>query len=145
MHCCSVCTCCRVQEDKKVKDRIDARNTLESYCYNLKNSMEDSEKGLADKMGEDDKSTVETAVQVCASALWDTAAQRAHLLCCCLQDALDWMEENQEADTEEFKAKLKELEKVVNPIMQKVYQASGGAPGGAPGGGDDEDFGHDDL
>ncbi len=60
------------------------------------------------------------------------------------QDALDWMEENQEADTEEFKAKLKELEKIVNPIMQKVYQASGGAPGGGAGG-EDEDFGHDDL
>jgi endoplasmic reticulum chaperone BiP len=116
--CVYVC----LQEDKKVKDRIDSRNSLESYCYNLKNSLEDSEKGLADKMGADDKEAVEKAVQ----------------------DALDWIDENQEAEAEDFKAKLKELEKVVNPIMQKVYQASGGAPGGAPGG-DDEDFGHDDL
>ena len=59
------CVACCVQEDKKVKDRIDARNTLESYCYNMKNSLEDSEKGLADKMGADDKETVEKAVQVC--------------------------------------------------------------------------------
>jgi len=108
------------EEDKKVKDRIDARNALESYCYNLKNSLEDSEK-LADKIGEEDKETVETAVQ----------------------GALDWMDENQEADTEDYKAKLKEVEKIVNPIMQKVYQAAGGAPGGA--GGDDDDFGSDEL
>lgn len=40
-------------------------------------------------------------------------------------------------------AKLKEVEKIVNPIMQKVYQAAGGAPGGA--GGDDDDFGSDEL
>ena len=112
-----------LQEDKKIKDKIDSRNALESYCYNLKNSLEDGEKGLADKMDAGDKESVEKAVQ----------------------DALDWMDENQEAESEDYKAKLKELEKVVNPIMQKVYQQTGGAPGGAPGGGDDEDFGHDDL
>jgi len=104
-----------------VKDKIDARNGLESYCYNLKNQLEDGEKGIADKIESDDKEAIEKAVQ----------------------DALDWMDENQEADTEEYKAKQKEVEKIVNPIMQKVYQAAGGAPGGA--GGDDEDFGHDDL
>ena len=38
------------QEDKKVKDRIDSRNGLEGYCYNLKNMLEDDEKGLADKL-----------------------------------------------------------------------------------------------
>ena len=37
--------CCAVlQEDKKVKDRIDSRNGLEGYCYNLKNMLEDDEK-----------------------------------------------------------------------------------------------------
>ena len=39
-----------LQEDKKVKDRIDSRNGLEGYCYNLKNMLEDDEKGLADKL-----------------------------------------------------------------------------------------------
>merc|ERR1712095_227861 len=36
-------------EDKKVKERIDAKNGLESYLYNLKNQLEDEEKGIADK------------------------------------------------------------------------------------------------
>merc|ERR1711935_1140438 len=38
------------EEDKKVKERIDARNGLESYLYNLKNTIEDEEKGAADKI-----------------------------------------------------------------------------------------------
>ena len=38
------------EEDKKVKERIDARNGLESFLYNLKNTLEDDEKGLADKI-----------------------------------------------------------------------------------------------
>merc|ERR1712072_857175 len=37
-------------EDKKVKERIDSRNALEGYCYNLKNQLEDEEKGIADKL-----------------------------------------------------------------------------------------------
>merc|ERR1719465_79955 len=62
-----------------------------------------------------------------------------------VQDCLDWLERNQMAETEEFEAKQKELEGVVNPIMMKVYQSAGGGgmpdmggmggAGGAPGGG----------
>ena len=40
------------EEDKKIKDRIDGRNSLEGYLYNLKNQVEDK---LADKIDEDDK------------------------------------------------------------------------------------------
>jgi len=110
------------EEDKKAKDKIDGKNGLESYCYNLKNQLED-EKGVGGKLESDDKETVNKAVQ----------------------DALDWLEENASAEPEEFKEAQKKLEKVVNPIMAKVYQASGGAPGGAPAGGDDESFGEEEL
>nr|CAA53369.1 glucose regulated protein /BiP [Phytophthora cinnamomi] len=106
-------------EDKKVKDRIDGRNALEGYLYSLKNNVEEK---LEDKIDEDDKDTVLTAVQ----------------------DAMDWLEDNQEADKEDFEAKQKEVEKLVNPIMSKVYQ------GGAAGGDEDyddeeEDDDHDEL
>merc|ERR1719277_1148858 len=40
-------------EDKKVKERIDAKNGLESYLYNLKNTLNDEEKGVADKISEE--------------------------------------------------------------------------------------------
>ncbi len=76
-----------LQEDKKVKDRIDSRNGLEGYCYNLKNMLEDDEKGLADKLSEEEKETIEKAVQ----------------------ETLDWVDENQEADAEDFKEKQKEI------------------------------------
>ena len=109
-------------EDKKSKDRIDGRNALEGYCYNLKNQLED-EKGAGGKLDADDKATITAAVQ----------------------EALDWLEENQSAEATEFAEHLKAVEKVVNPIMSKLYQG-GGAPGGAPGGGaDDSDFGHEEL
>eukprot|EP00500_Bicosoecida_sp_ms1_P001546 CAMPEP_0203806632 /NCGR_PEP_ID=MMETSP0115-20131106/597_1 /ASSEMBLY_ACC=CAM_ASM_000227 /TAXON_ID=33651 /ORGANISM="Bicosoecid sp, Strain ms1" /LENGTH=662 /DNA_ID=CAMNT_0050715295 /DNA_START=72 /DNA_END=2060 /DNA_ORIENTATION=- len=111
-------------EDKKVKERIDARNGLEGYCYNLKNTLEDEEKGVAGKISEEDKETIEEAVQ----------------------EALDWLDENEEADTEELKEKQKELEGIVNPVMQDLYQQAGGAPGGEEGGDfEDEDFDEDDF
>merc|ERR1712138_334230 len=43
------------EENKKVKEKIDAKNGLEGYLYNLKNTLEDDEKGLADKLSEEDK------------------------------------------------------------------------------------------
>merc|ERR1712185_742506 len=50
------------QEDAKVKERIDAKNGLESYLYNLKNTLDDDEKGLADKLSEEDKEELTTAI-----------------------------------------------------------------------------------
>merc|ERR1712007_318186 len=47
-------------EDQKVKDRIDGRNGLEGYLYQVKNTVEDK---MADKFDDDDKETVMTAVQ----------------------------------------------------------------------------------
>merc|ERR1711916_118298 len=64
------------EEDKKVKERIDARNGLESFLYNLKNTLEDDEKGLADKVSAEDKQELTDAID----------------------EVLDWLEENPEAE-----------------------------------------------
>jgi endoplasmic reticulum chaperone BiP len=61
------------EEDKKVKDKVDARNGLEGYCYNLKNQLEDEEKGLGGKLEAEDKETLTEAVN----------------------NALEWLESNQ--------------------------------------------------
>merc|ERR1712178_140314 len=109
-----------------VRDKIGARNQLENYVYSMKNTWSDSEKGVADKISEDDKETIEKA----------------------LEDANEWLDENQEAEKEDFDEKLKEVQDICNPIISKVYQESGGAPGGGgfEGGDDDEDLdGHDEL
>merc|ERR1712167_132696 len=102
------------EEDKIMKERIDARNGLEGYAYNLKNTMNDEEKGIKDKIEEEDMETLEEAVQ----------------------ETLDWLDENQEAELEEYQEKQKELEGIANPIMQKVYAAAGGGAGGDAGGDD---------
>merc|ERR1719424_339943 len=115
------------EEDKKVKARIDAKNGLEGYLYNLKNTLDDDEKGLADKLSEEDKEELTTSID----------------------EALDWMDENPEADAEEYSEKQKEVEAIANPIMRELYQ--GQAPGGGGGGGDEDggdedyDFGDDEL
>merc|ERR1711966_146749 len=102
-------------EDAKVKDRIDGRNGLEGYLYNVKNSIEDEEKGVGGKISAEDKDTVSEAVK----------------------EALEWLDDNQEAEKEDYEEKQKEVEKIVNPIMSKVYQAGGA--GGAGGYEDDYD------
>jgi len=107
------------EEDKLQKKRIDARNGLEGYAYNLKNQMADEEKGIKAKMEEDDVTALEEAIS----------------------ETLDWLDENQEADLEEYEEKQKEIEAVANPIMQKIYQSSGA--GGEDDMGDDGDFDDD--
>jgi len=108
------------EEDKKVQERITAKNSLESYLYRMKNDLDDDEKGISSKIEPAEKDEL---VQL-------------------IDEMLDWMEENPEAEAEEFAEKQKEVEQVVNPIMRKVY-ADGGGPGGDEG--DDEDFGDDEL
>jgi len=101
-------------EDEANKSKIEAKNGLENYCFTMRNTL--TEEKLKDKFESGDKEKIEPAVQ----------------------DALDWLDKNQLAEKDEFEAKQKELEGVVNPIMMKVYQAAGGGgdmPGGMPGGG----------
>merc|ERR1719298_157880 len=61
-----------------------------------------------------------------------------------INEALDWVDENPEAEAEEFDEKQKEVEQVANPIMRELYQSAGGGGGG---GDEDEDydFGDDEL
>jgi molecular chaperone DnaK (HSP70) len=49
-------------DDKKIKEKVEAKNELESYAYSLKNQLIDKEK-LGGKITDDDKTTIETAVE----------------------------------------------------------------------------------
>jgi chaperone protein DnaK len=105
------------EEDKKVQEKITAKNSLESYLYRMKNDLDDDEKGISAKIDSAEKNELISMID----------------------EALDWMEENPEAEAEDYTEKQKEVEQVVNPIMRKVY-----ADGGAPGMDEDEDVDFDD-
>eukprot|EP01135_Chromosphaera_perkinsii_P004160 Nk52_evm67s270 gene=Nk52_evmTU67s270 len=96
-------------EDEKNRDRISAKNGLESYAFNIKNTLDDEK--LKDKIDEGDKKTINDKVN----------------------EVIEWMDANASAEKEEFEHKQKELEEICNPIISKLYAQAGGAPGGMPG------------
>jgi len=98
-------------DDNKQADRIQAKNGLESYAYSVKNRL--NEDGIKDKIADEDKKAIEDKAE----------------------ETISWLDSNQTAEKEEFEAIQKELEGVVNPILQKVYAATGGAPQDMPGAG----------
>merc|ERR1719149_512116 len=112
------------EEDKKIKERIDAKNSFDGYLHGLKSAVDPENGSLKDKIGDDDKETIEKA----------------------LEEVNEWLDDNQDAEKEDFDEKLKEVQDTCSPIISKVYQESGGAPGGGGDfGGDDDLDGHDEL
>ncbi|KAJ8945654.1 hypothetical protein NQ318_012372 [Aromia moschata] len=104
-------------EDKKLKERVEARNELESSAYSLKNQIGDKDK-LGAKLSDDEKAKMEEAID----------------------EKIKWLEDNQDTDAEDYKKQKKELEDVVQPIIAKLYQGTGGAAPPTPGTDDDEDM-----
>ena len=103
------------EEDAKEKAKIQARNDLEAYLYNLKNSINDTLEG---KLSEDDKSTLTEAVE----------------------DGLTWLEDHPAAEKDDYDSKQKDVEGVANPILKRAYE-SGAGVGAQP----EDDFMGEDL
>lgn len=97
-------------EDDAAKAKIESRNSLENYCYTLRNTI--NEDKVKDKISEDDKKAIEDKVS----------------------EVLKWMEENDNAEKEEYDEKQKSVESVATPIITKMYQSGEGGMGGMPGG-----------
>ena len=86
------------EEDDKIKLKIEARNDLENYLYSFKNSINESEKL--------DEDTKKEGLEM-------------------LDKELNWLDENDDADTEEYKNKKNECEEKMKPIVAKMYEGSG--------------------
>jgi len=100
---------------------VDARNSIDGYVHSMRSTIEDKNK-LADKIDEDDKTTISEA----------------------LKDTEEWINNNPTAEAEEYREQLKKLEAICNPIISKLY--GGASPPGGEQFPSEEDYGgHDEL
>lgn len=88
------------EKDKSLKAKVEGRNKLESYLYNVKSSM--SEEAFQANLSSESKTMLSEVVN----------------------DGLKWLDatDMDQSSAEDFAEKLKEVEAVVTPIMTQVYQ-----------------------
>lgn len=98
-------------EDNALREKITAKNGLESYAYNMKQTMEDEKSKTV--ISEEDKATIMDKVT----------------------ETITWLDSNQTAEKDEFQHHQQELEGICNPIVQKMYKQAGSTPGCMPNGG----------
>jgi len=97
-------------EDDQQKERISAKNGLESYCFNMKSTIDDEK--FKDKIPESDRKTISDKCQ----------------------ETISWLDQNQTAEIDEYKHKQKEIESICNPIVSKLYQQGQAPQNGMPSG-----------
>merc|ERR1711862_703602 len=86
-----------LKRTKRSRRGLMPETVFESYLYNLKNTLDDDEK--ADNISAEDKKELQDIVD----------------------ETLDWMDENPEAEKEDYDGKQKEVENIANPIMRNFY------------------------
>ena len=97
------------EQDKKEKDKIDAKHSLENYIFSMKNTVEDKDK-LADKLSSDEKETILGSIK----------------------EHQEWLNANPDADKDDYESHLKDLQKTCDPIIAKIYKQTGGDAQEAP-------------
>merc|ERR1712167_519184 len=96
--------------DEAYKGKVEAKNALEGYVFNIRNTLQDENVG--GKLDSADKEKITKIVE----------------------ETIAWMDSTHEVQEKSvYEAKQKEVEAIVNPVMTKMYQQAGGA-GGMPGG-----------
>lgn len=88
------------EEDRMLREKVDSRNGLESYLYNLKNSLDGDS---LESMPVESKKELEELVD----------------------ETLDWMDQNPEAPKEEYDSQKKEVEQIAAPLMRDFYGRGG--------------------
>jgi len=112
------------EEDARMAETVQAKNQLESAAYNLKNQLDDEEK-LGGRLSDEDKETLFEAAN----------------------DVIDWLDDNPDADRDDYKEKQQEFDDIAQPILKDFYQQNPGAGGGAGDMDEDDDYytDHEDL
>jgi heat shock 70kDa protein 1/2/6/8 len=94
-------------EDKAQMAKVEARNEMEAYLYNARNSLR--EEKVKEQLGE--------------AAVED--AERD------IQAGLDWLDAHPAEEAETYKAELKKVEEMVRPVLMRMYGGAGGAAEGS--------------
>jgi L1 cell adhesion molecule like protein len=92
------------EEDEAIKNKIEKKNELENFLYNLKNNVNSS--------NEENKADVEEIKKELDPII---------------ESELKWLEENDNLKAEDYENKLKEVQEKTNPIMMKLYSKNGTA------------------
>merc|ERR1712151_470630 len=108
------------EEDKRMRETVEARNQLEGTAFSLLSQIDDDEK-LGGKLSEEDKDSIREAAE----------------------EATSWVSDNPDAELEDYKEKLQELNEIVQPIVSELYE--GGEGMGEDYDDDDDDEDHDEL
>ena len=103
------------EQDETLKNRVESRNKLESYLFNVRSSMLSDEK-MKTALGEDQTMVDKTS-----------------------QEGIDWLEMSKDSTRtkEDYDEKMKEVEEILMPLVQKAYQSNmpaGSMPSGMPSG-----------
>jgi len=85
-------------EDEKSRQKIEAKNSLENYAYNIRNTIRDEK--TKSKISESDKDLIENKVK----------------------EIISFIESSENCEKEEFEEKEKELKNIADPIITKLYQ-----------------------
>ncbi len=84
-------------EDKALFERVEAKNQLESYLYNARNSL--NEEKVKEKLGEEATTALAT-----------------------VEEGISWLSDHQEEGKEVYADKQKEYTDKIQPTMMKLYQ-----------------------
>merc|ERR1712226_457280 len=87
------------EQDEQLRKQLDAKNSLESYAFSLKQTAEDKNNTLA----QEDREVIKKKAD----------------------EVLSWIDANQTAEVDEIEYQKKEAEKVCNPLISKMYQGQG--------------------
>ena len=99
------------EDDKRAMEKIEAKNGLEGYLYNSRNSFRDEK--VKEKL---DADTIEKAEEI-------------------LKEHIEWLESHSDETTEVYKERQKVAEDAIRPMLMKLYgatDASGDASSSVP-------------
>nr|AIR72268.1 Hsp70C [Euphausia crystallorophias] len=87
------------EQDGLQKEKIEAKNNLESLCFRIKSTLGDE--AVCKKLTEEEKGSISSQIE----------------------QTLKWLDENQLAEKEEFNDKVKQLESSWSPLAAKIHNS----------------------